>query len=72
MKKFLIIFAIASAVLALLYPIAIKLAKMYDNDMLKARQEEMKNMAIKLKIYGDSTDKIAKITGLSIREIDPL
>ena len=72
MKKLFIIFAIFSAVLALLYPVAINLAKMYDNDMLKARQEEMKNIAIKLKIYGDSADKIAEITGLSVREIDAL
>ena len=67
MRKFFVYFTIASAVLAFVYPIFSKLAKMYDNDMSKARDEEIKNMAIKLKTYGDSANKIAEITRLSIR-----
>ena len=72
MKKLFLCFAITLAVLAFLHHIVIKLAKMYDDDMDTARDDEIRNIAIKLKKYGDSASKIAEITGLSIGEIDTL
>ena len=72
MKKAFVYLVIASAVLVCLYPLFIELAKMYDNDMSKARNEAKTDIANKLKTYGDSSNKIAEITGLSIREVDAL